>query len=112
MGRYYSLRPLSQRLIVCRSIRIHLLDLLDGSPHRAPHSNVIVWRYPSGVEGAKTQGLALAGSRLMLYVFLRYSTRPGGPVGFGVVLWDWKTGELVRIPWLRLYFPRDSFPGV
>ena len=74
-----------------RFIRIHLLNLSDGSPFRVPPFNVIVWEPP--LRGASIKNLAVTGSRLMAII-----CHPGEPFGeaWRVVVWDWKTGGLVR----------------
>ena len=112
MGRCYSIRPQSQRLILCRFIRVHILSLLDGSPHHIPHSNVIEWARTPEVERACIQALAITGSRLMLQIFLRNESQSGCVRESRVLLWDWKTGDLVRMPPLQSRFPYLIFPGV
>ena len=91
-----------------RSIRSHLSNLLDGSPHHVPHSNVITWALPPGVEEPFVQDLAVTSSRFMMYIFLRDKSRPV----WRVVLWDWRSGDLVRMPQLGSHFSQGTFPGV
>jgi len=96
---------------VCRLIHIHLLDLMDGSPHRVPHSNVITWALPRGVGETYLNVLAMTGSRLMLHVFLQDESWPHDAMGRKLILWDWKTGNLVRILSLPASFPHVTSPG-
>ena len=103
MSRYYPLRPPTRRLIVHRFIYIHLLNLRDGSPYRVPPSNVIARALPPGLERIHIQDLTATGSRLMMQI----------PIpGWRAIVWNWKTGDLVRglQSWPR--FSQAVFPGV
>jgi len=86
----------AQRLIVCRFVRIHFLNLLDGFPHRVPSSNVVTWEFPQGVGDASVQGLSITSSRVMVHVDCRQVAPPEDPGAGRIFLWDWKTGDLVR----------------
>lgn len=87
----------SWRLIMCRDIRIHLLNLLDGSPHRVPRSNVLTLPLPPGVGETYIQVLAMTGSRLMLHISLQDESWPHKALGRRLVLWNWRTGDTVRM---------------
>ena len=82
-----------QETDLIRSIRIHLLNLMDGSPYRVPPSNIIVWALPSGVEGTSVEDLVATGSRIMMYICLRDESHSGEI--WRMIIWDWNTGELV-----------------
>jgi len=74
---------------------------MDGSPYRVPPSNVIAWKLPPEVYETSIKDLAVTGSRIMMYIYLR-----GGfqrlAREWRMVIWDWNTGDLVRMPELRL----------
>lgn len=87
----------TQGLIVCRCIKIHILNLSDGSPYCAPPSDVIKWAIPRGVGMVDVEGLIITSSRLLLR--LRFNLRSRW--GWRICVWDWKSGDLVIIPWLE-----------
>ena len=71
---------------------MHILNLQDGSPYHPLPSNAIMWELPylacfvSGVEVAMTD------SRVMMF-----GSYLNGD--WQIVVWDWKTGNLVRLLW-------------
>jgi len=78
---------------MCSSFRIHLLNLRDGSPYCPPPSNPITWTLPQGTPLMADGKLAITGSRVMATL---------SHLGFTiwtVLVWDRRTGDLVRITW-------------
>ena len=79
------------RLIAHRFLRIHFLNLRDGSPHPSPLSDVITWELPAGTKSLlPTDGMTMTSSRLMMRFLCKskdYILR--------VVVWNWKTGDTV-----------------
>ena len=90
------LRPAAsaEPLIVHRSVFICFFNLLDGSPHSKPPS-VIVWEDSRGVNDIFVEELIITGSRVMVHVSYLDSPQTG------VRVWDWKTGDLVRMLYLE-----------
>jgi len=84
-------------LIVHRFIRIHLLNLLDGSPYSAPSSNAIVWGLPQRVSNVSIQDLVITSSRVMMRIFCWEVVREDDIRVGRIFVWDWKTGDLVRL---------------
>ena len=87
----------TQRLIVRRYVDLHLLNLMDGSPHRAPPSNVIRWQFSMAAGVVSVRCLLITGSRLMMYVYRPETPDAGDQVG-RILVWDWKTRDLVSMP--------------
>ena len=85
----------AQRLTAHRSICIHFLNFLDGSPYRAPPSNPIVWEHPRRANEPHVLGLAITGSRVMMR--LRYHLEVAYTQVWRIIVWEWKTGGLVRL---------------
>ena len=106
MGPSYPFYLPVRRLIVYRFIHIHLLNLLDGSPLRTPHSDVITWALPPGVLRTDIRDFVITRSRLMMYATLRLLNSPSV---WRVVSWDWRTGDSVRVLWLRSRFSHVTF---
>ena len=90
-----------QRLIVCRRVNIHLLNLLDGTPYYTPPSGTIGWSFPFGVDVVTVEELAITSSRLMLFFCLWRSLVPLPIQELRICVWDWKTGDLVLTLWLE-----------
>ena len=86
----------AQQLIGHSSIRIHFLNLRDGSPYCAPPSNVIVWEFPPGAEPIINDLIAITGSRVAMHISYYDEDLPGDALIRMILVWDWKTGELVR----------------
>jgi len=103
----------TRRLIARSSIWIRFLNLSDGSPYCTPPSNVIIWEFPQGVSGVSVHGLAITSSRVMLHVSCLEVQVQQEDLNVGrVFVWDWKTGDLVRL--LRPkspYFSHFTFSG-
>lgn len=76
---------------------IHLLNLRDGSPYCAPPCNVIVWTIPQGMPQIECGELAITASRIMLYLSHDAVVRNG--TLRTMLVWDRKSGDLVRILW-------------
>ena len=87
--------PPTLGLISHRYIHIHLLNLLDGSPYRAPPSNVITLELPPGFRVICLEHLVMTGSRLMMYVYVGDKHSGGTMEEWRVVVWDWETGKSV-----------------
>ena len=92
-----------------RLIHIHLLNLLDGSPHRVLHPDVISWAPQPGVEKTTIHHFAMTGSRLAMYIFLWGDSQPDKIRVWRMVLWDWRTGDLVRMLRLLSRFSHVTF---
>jgi len=99
------------RLLTISSVHcIHLLNLRDGSPYRAPPSNVIAWTIPQGLVPIKCGELAITASRIMLYLSHDVVLRNGKL--HTMVVWDRKTGDLVRILWPQSGHIPDFIAGI
>ena len=96
-GNRASSYELSQRigiddLTLCRFFNIHLLSLLDGSPHETPLKSVLAldlghYRNPVVIE------MQISGSRIALVI--QVSSFTVARTRRGLIAWDWKTGEVV-----------------
>jgi len=87
----------TQQLIVHRFIRIHFLNLSDGSPYCTPPSNIIIWEFPRGVNDVSIQELVVTSSRVMMHVY-HWEVVQHEDFRVGrILVWDWKTGDLVRL---------------
>jgi len=74
-------------------LRIHLLNIRDGSPHCGPLSNAITWAIPQDMPQIRDGELAITGSRVMLCLYHPSAAlRP--PMA---LVWDRTTGNLVKI---------------
>ena len=110
MGLNYPFHLPIRWLITCRSIDIHLLNLLDGSPHPMSRSDVISLDIPLGTDETRIMNFAMTGSRLMIYVSVwDYSLPDDTGYVYRVVLWDWRSGDLVRVLRLRQCFSHVTF---
>jgi len=85
-----------QQLIVHSFIRILFLNLRDGSPYCAPPSNVIMWEFPPRVVPTRRNLIAITGSRVAMRVSYRSEGPPRSGLIWMILLWNWKTGELLR----------------
>lgn len=99
---------------MCSLLRIHLLNLRDGSPHCAAPSNNIMWAIPQSAPPITAGTFGITGSRIMACLF--HSSAAGAALGSDtvrtVLVWDRKTGYLVRTldrEWL--YFPEFTPSG-
>lgn len=81
---------------MCRFVRIHFLNLSDGSPYRTPPAKTIVWGFPQGIDGIFIEELAITGSRIMMYVHCWEEAGSGDLELWIIFVWDWRTGDLVR----------------
>ena len=86
----------TQRLIVNRFVYVHFLNLLDGSPRSAPPSNVM-WELPRGVNEVWVKDLTITGSRIMMRDLRWEEVGQGDTELCRVLVWDWETGNLVRL---------------
>jgi hypothetical protein len=77
-------------------LRLHLLNLRDGSPYRATPSNVIHWASQIQLHGVHV--MKMTASRVMIFLELESEW---GPRPHVMLVWNWETGELVRKlqPW-------------
>jgi len=82
-------------LTVSSLYRIHLLNIRDGSPHCSPPSDVIVWTIPQGMPPIDCGELSMTASRIMWY--LLHDAFQRDETLYTVMVWDRKTGDLVRI---------------
>ena len=82
-----------------RSLCIHFFNLLDGSSYCTPLPSTIVWEWelPQRIDGLFIEKLAITGSRIMVYVHCWELAWPVGLEMWRIIVWDWKTGDLVRI---------------
>ena len=82
-------------LIGVRSdFQIRLLNAKDGLPHHLPLNNVISWVADMNGEGVNVSCTNMTASRLMIIVS-----------NFAInvlIVWDWRTGEVVRVVDSRL----------
>jgi len=83
-----------------RFVHIHFLNLLDGSPCPAPPSN-IAWELPQDVNGVAVEGLSIISSRIMMRVYCWDVALQGAGRRRKILVWDWKTRDLVRLQWLE-----------
>ena len=79
-----------------RFIRIHFLNLLDGSPCYALPSNII-WEIPRTITGVSVEDFLITGSKLMLHAYYRETVRPTKRMGARIFVWDWRAGDLVKL---------------
>jgi hypothetical protein len=86
----------TQWLSVRSSLRIHLLNLRDGSPYCAPPSDAITWDIPWGELSIVGGSFGIMGSRVVAYLSHAGYHNPE----VRVLVWDRKTRDLVSI--LRL----------
>ena len=97
-----------QWLIVYRTIQIHLLNLLDGSPYGATPSNQIACEIPSGSNFVHQ--LAITGSRIMVYTSCQEESEPTTRPEWRMVVWDTKTGDPVSTLWFGSSHPSLTSP--
>ena len=81
------------------SIRMHLVNLLDGSPYYPTPSNIIEWEFPPESDQTTYRGMAITSSRIMFVNSYVGGGLPDNVIGWRVVVWNWKTGDLVRLRW-------------
>ena len=87
-----SLFSVDSHIVADRSIRVHFLNLRDGTPHSAPTSNVLTWEFPPQRGLFLVRGMAITGSRIMIH-FL-YLDEGRGNV-WNIVVWSRRTREVV-----------------
>jgi len=85
----------AQPLISRSFIRIHFLNLRDGSPNCAPPSNIIMWEFPPRVVLTRRNLISITGSRVAMRVSYRSEDPPDDVLITRIFVWDWRTGELV-----------------
>ena len=94
------LRSKAQRLTgsVHSFVHIHIVDLLDGSPYHTLPSNTITWELPPRISFIINHGIAMTGSKIMAFIGSYLDEDEGDDrVVWRVVVWDWKTGDLVSL---------------
>ena len=79
-----------------RYVDIHLLNLSDGSPYYAPPLNAIISSTPITNNIFSVDYLLITGSRLMMYARCGEETPHEIRMIQEVLVWNWKTGYLVR----------------
>ena len=79
-------------LTLPRFINIHLLSLLDGSPHEIPLKSVLTLDLGHNHNPAVIE-MRISGSRIALVI--QVSSFPLGGRHKELIAWDWKTGEVV-----------------
>jgi hypothetical protein len=90
--------PTARYLIANRFIYINLLNLGDGSPYCEPPLDLIKWELPLGVSHlGYPEAFAITGSRVMMYVSYQDLDLPDDTSVWRMSVWDWKTGDLVRV---------------
>ena len=94
----FPLHPTVQYLIANRLIYINLLNLQNGSPYCEPPFDVIMWELPPRVSNLEyPDAFAITGSRIMIYASYQDPDLPGDTSVWSIRVWDWKTGDLVRL---------------
>ena len=78
-------------LILCRFMNVHLLDLLDGSPHKTPLKKVL--QLNLGQNRGFLLNAQIGSSRIALVVGFLGSNQEGSRRE--LIAWDWRTGEVV-----------------
>ena len=90
--------PTTQYLLANRFIHIHLLNLGDGSPYREYPFDIIEWELPPRVFNLEyPKAFAMTSSRVMMYVSYQDLDLPDDTSVWRMSVWDWKTGDLVRV---------------
>lgn len=80
--------------MLCRFINVHLLNLLDGSPHKVPLQKILTLDL-GHFRGFLVTSREIGGSRIALVVDLSSFTRAKHHKE--LIIWDWKTGEVVNV---------------
>ena len=75
-----------------RFIKIHLLSLLDGSPHEVPLQKVLLLNLEHD-DTNTTTSQAISRSRIALAV--EYTSYSAAIRRKELIVWDWRTGEVV-----------------
>ena len=88
--------PTSDSVSAGGSIRLHLFNMLDGSPYRMPPSNIITWELPPRSRVVDIDTLEMTASRVMIFV---NSQEEIGMKTWRMASWDWETGRSVRGLW-------------
>jgi len=86
----------AQQLVARSYFCIHFLNLRDGSPYCTPPSNAIVCELPPRAGPIIGNRIVITGSRVMMYVYYYDEDPLGDAMVRKILVWDWKTGELVR----------------
>ena len=82
----------SVRLILSSSINIHLLNLLNGSPHEVPRKKVLPLDLGKN-GGASVTSMQISSSRIALVVdFWKHNVVEQHKE---LIVWDWRTGNMV-----------------
>ena len=86
-----------QWLTSYRIVRIHLLNLLDGSPYGVPLSSQITYEVPPGDNFVHQ--LAVTGSRVMMHASCENEDEPNTRPVWTIAVWDIKTRDQVNVFW-------------
>jgi len=99
-------------LTLCRVIRVHLLSILDGSPHEVPVQKVITLDLGDYCH-LWTTSRQINGDKIVLIIGLEFPGSESVSYRRELIVWDWRTGGLVSNflrgrPVLTLPRPRYS----
>jgi len=83
------------KLITHSFIRIHFLNIQNGSPYCTPPSNIIMWEFPSGADPITIDRIAITSSRVAMCVYYCEEDLTGDVMVRRILVWDRETGELV-----------------
>jgi hypothetical protein len=83
-------------LILGRFINVHLLDLLDGSPHKIPLMQVLQLNSGDSQTQTTVINAQISGSRIALVVDFALSCFDEECPKV-LIVWDWRTGEVVGV---------------
>ena len=94
-----------------RFIKIHLLSLLDGSPHEVPLQKVLLLNLEHD-DTNTTTSQAISRSRIALAV--EYTSYSAAIRRKELIVWDWRTGEVVSgfVSTAGGYFWLNLHPGI
>ena len=84
-----------------RKLRVHLLNLRDGSPYHPLPSDTIVWESAPRVRYMMNDLMVITGSRVMICGYYWDNDLPSGWMVQRMSVWDWKTGDLVTYLWFE-----------
>ncbi|KAF9782631.1 hypothetical protein BJ322DRAFT_165740 [Thelephora terrestris] len=76
------------------SIRVHILNLRDGSPCDKLPSGIITWEAPSWANTQTVESMSMTSSRIATYLHCWCEQLPDCEV-WKIIVWDWKMGNMV-----------------
>jgi hypothetical protein len=80
-------------LALRRFINVHLLNLLDGTPHELPPQKVL--RLDLGHEAHEYRITEKKISESRIAIAAQFSTEIAGGYSTVLISWDWRTGKVV-----------------